>query len=144
MIDDPFGTMADAPHPRQRCRGLIEARRRRRLARAWPRSLRWAVAPSEDHTPGRLGDHLQAAATRADRRRFSLNRLLVRSAEDTVFFRDDRPWVAGFITKNRHFRVDTEVVKASAPGAPARFRQGIVASYRREARRASVRERGLG
>jgi hypothetical protein len=102
------------------------------------------LAPSEDHTPGRLGDHLQAAATRADRRRFSLNRLLVRSAEDTVFFRDDRPWVAGFITKNRHFRVDTEVVKASAPGAPARFRQGIVASYRREARNASVRERGLG
>lgn len=60
----------------------------------------------------------------------SINRLLARSAEDTVFFRDDQPWVPGFIEKNRNFRVDTEVIKASAPGVPAHFRQGIVAFQR--------------
>lgn len=33
-----------------------------------------------------------------------LNRSLIRTAENIVFFRDDRPWVPGIIEKNRHFR----------------------------------------
>jgi hypothetical protein len=60
----------------------------------------------------------------------SINRLLVRSAEDTVFFRDDQPWVPRFIEKNRHFRVDTEVINASVSGVPAHFRQAVVAFQR--------------
>jgi len=38
-----------------------------------------------------------------------INRLIVRSADDIVFYRDDLPWVRGFIEKNRHFRIDTVV-----------------------------------
>ena len=45
------------------------------------------------------------------REAIEINRLLVRSAEDTVFFRDDQPWVAGFVEKNRHFRVETENIQ---------------------------------
>jgi hypothetical protein len=35
-----------------------------------------------------------------------LNELIVRCAEDTIFFRDDRPWVEPFVAKNRHFRIE--------------------------------------
>ena len=45
------------------------------------------------------------------REAIEINRLLVRSAEDTVFFRDDQPWVAGFVEKNRHFRVEIENIQ---------------------------------
>lgn len=45
-----------------------------------------------------------------------INRLLVRSAEDLVFFRDDRPWVASFIEKNRHYRLDTQNTEFPQPG----------------------------
>jgi hypothetical protein len=36
-----------------------------------------------------------------------INRLIVRCAEDTVFYRDDFPWVGDFIKKNRNYRIDT-------------------------------------
>lgn len=35
-----------------------------------------------------------------------INRLLVRCAEDTVFFRDDRDWIEGFVAKNRSYRIE--------------------------------------
>jgi hypothetical protein len=35
-----------------------------------------------------------------------INRLLVRCAEDTIFFRDDRDWVEDFIAKNRRFQIE--------------------------------------
>lgn len=35
-----------------------------------------------------------------------LNRLIVRCAENLVFYRDDLPWIAPFIAKNRHYRVE--------------------------------------
>lgn len=35
-----------------------------------------------------------------------LNRLLVRCAEDMIFYRDDLPWIAGFIKNNRNYKVD--------------------------------------
>jgi hypothetical protein len=55
------------------------------------------------------------------------NRLLVRSAEDAVFYRDDLPWVLGFIKKNRNFRVDTEIFQFSRGNAVfQQARQGIV------------------
>jgi Protein of unknown function (DUF4238) len=53
-----------------------------------------------------------------------INRLLVQSAEDTVFFRDNQSWVAGFVKKNRHFRVETFEVP-QAPGTPPRLRTAV-------------------
>jgi hypothetical protein len=35
-----------------------------------------------------------------------INRLIVRCAEDTVFYRDDSAWVQRFIEKNRYYRVE--------------------------------------
>ncbi len=35
-----------------------------------------------------------------------INRLIVRCAEDIVFYRDDYPWVQPFIAKNRYYRVE--------------------------------------
>jgi len=35
-----------------------------------------------------------------------INRLIVQCAEDLVFYRDDHEWIADFIAKNRHFRID--------------------------------------
>jgi hypothetical protein len=35
----------------------------------------------------------------------NLNCLIVRCAEDMVFYRDDHPWILPFIAKNRHYRV---------------------------------------
>jgi len=35
-----------------------------------------------------------------------LNRLIVQCAEETVFYRDDEPWVLPFVAKNRQFRID--------------------------------------
>ena len=35
-----------------------------------------------------------------------LNRLIVRCAEETVFYRDDSPWVQPFIAKNRQYRIE--------------------------------------
>ncbi|HWA95831.1 MAG TPA: DUF4238 domain-containing protein [Terracidiphilus sp.] len=40
-----------------------------------------------------------------------INRLIVRCAEDTVFYRDDLAWVKGFIAKNRHYRVESTASK---------------------------------
>ncbi|MEJ2626405.1 MAG: DUF4238 domain-containing protein [Pseudolabrys sp.] len=49
----------------------------------------------------------------------NINRLLVQSAEDMVFFRDDQAWIPRFIEKNRHFRMETETVEIPKP-------QGVV------------------
>jgi len=60
------------------------------------------------------------------REAIEINRLLLRSAEDTVFFRDDQSWVKGFIKKNRHFRVETENIQIpQAQGTLQWSRQGI-------------------
>lgn len=40
-----------------------------------------------------------------------INRLIVRCAEDTVFYRDDSAWVQRFIAKNRHYRVEPSTSK---------------------------------
>jgi len=57
----------------------------------------------------------------------AINRLLVQSAEDTVFFCEDQWWIPKFIEKNRHFHVDTEVIKNTAlPAGMIHFRQSVV------------------
>ncbi len=48
-----------------------------------------------------------------------INRLIVRSAEDLVFFKQDASWVKKFVERNRHFRIE--------PTAEAvRTEQGVV------------------
>jgi hypothetical protein len=45
-----------------------------------------------------------------------LNCLIVRCAEDVVFFRDDHPWIGRFIAKNRHYRVESHSQKIKLRG----------------------------
>jgi hypothetical protein len=40
-----------------------------------------------------------------------INRSLVRCAEETVFYRDDRKWIKPFVTKNRQYRIEAKVSK---------------------------------
>jgi hypothetical protein len=44
-----------------------------------------------------------------------INRLIVRSAEDIVFYSNSLPWIPDFIAKNRHYRI--EVVTERVPAA---------------------------
>jgi hypothetical protein len=39
----------------------------------------------------------------------ALNRALVQCAETTVFYRDDLPWVNGFVARNRKYRIEPQV-----------------------------------
>jgi hypothetical protein len=41
----------------------------------------------------------------------NINRLVVRCAEDTVFFRNDSAWVQKFVARNRHYRVEPNTNK---------------------------------
>ncbi len=38
-----------------------------------------------------------------------INRLIVRSAESLIFYRDDYDWVARFIERHKHYRVESAV-----------------------------------
>jgi hypothetical protein len=40
-----------------------------------------------------------------------INRLIVRSAEDMVFYRDDLDWIADFIGKNRYYRIEAVIAR---------------------------------
>lgn len=77
-----------------------------------PLSPNLALRIKPDHTLDR--DKLNISFTKFDyhNRKIShneivkLNRLIVRCAEDMVFYRDNYPWILPFITKNRHYHVD--------------------------------------
>lgn len=45
----------------------------------------------------------------------SLNRLIVRCAEETVFYRDDHPWVRPFVSRNRHYRIEPHSIRIATP-----------------------------
>lgn len=60
-----------------------------------------------------------------------INRILVRAAEDTVFFRDDQPWVARFVDKNRHFRVETENVQIPQSKGTLQWSRQVIAHFKR-------------
>ena len=40
-----------------------------------------------------------------------INRLIIRCAEELVFFRDNHPWVSGFVRKNSQFRIEPRTHK---------------------------------
>jgi hypothetical protein len=44
-----------------------------------------------------------------------LNCLIVRCAEDAVFYRDDDPWVRPFVAKNRHYRIEPHTHRLTTP-----------------------------
>ena len=44
-----------------------------------------------------------------------LNCLIVRCAEDSVFYRDDHPWVRPFVTKNRHYCIEPHTHRLTTP-----------------------------
>ncbi len=44
-----------------------------------------------------------------------LNRLIVQCAEETVFYRDDSPWVQSFVAKNRQYRIEPFTHELSTP-----------------------------
>ena len=57
-----------------------------------------------------------------------INYSLVRSAENTVFYRDDQDWVTRFVRKNRNFRIETEKIQVPQPkGTLQWWREAIVA-----------------
>lgn len=59
----------------------------------------------------------------------SLNRLIVRCAEETVFYRDDHPWVRPFVARNRHYRIEPHTERLPTPSGTLRvFTQRIAAS----------------
>jgi hypothetical protein len=45
----------------------------------------------------------------------ALNRLIVRCAEETVFYRDDLPWVQPFVAKNRYYHIEVRESKLPTP-----------------------------
>lgn len=44
-----------------------------------------------------------------------LNSLIVRCAEDCVFYRDDHPWVRPFVSKNRHYHIEPYTYRLTTP-----------------------------
>jgi hypothetical protein len=59
----------------------------------------------------------------------NLNRLIVRCAEETVFYRDDNPWIWPFVAKNRHYRIEPHTHRLATPTGTLRIHtQRIVAS----------------
>jgi hypothetical protein len=101
--DSPFFT-SDFPA------AIEETRDRRIINRIVPLAPNLAIRirPTIDKD---LAD-FSFANFRCHRRRIShkeaeeINSLIVRCAEDTVFYRDDLAWVQKFIAKNRHYRVE--------------------------------------
>ena len=59
----------------------------------------------------------------------SLNRLIVRCAEEVVFYRDDQPWVRPFVARNRRYRIEPHTERLPTPTGTLRvFTQRIAAS----------------
>jgi len=50
-----------------------------------------------------------------------LNRLIVRCAEDSIFYRDDHPWVRPFITKNRHYHIEPNIQRLKTSNGILQF-----------------------
>lgn len=82
------------------------------LNRIVPLTPQLAVRVMPDIALSREAPDLSFASFRCRSRKLAhhevvyINRLIVRSAEDMVFYRDNCDWIAGFISKNRHYRIE--------------------------------------
>ena len=103
--DSPFFT-SDFPA------AVEETTNRRIINRIVPLAPNLAIRIRPDPTIDKDLADFSFANFRCRRRSIShkeveeINRLIVRCAEDTVFYRDDSAWVQRFIAKNRHYRVE--------------------------------------
>jgi hypothetical protein len=99
---------------------IEKTRDRRIINRIVPLSPNLAIRIRPDLTIDKGLADLSFANFRCHRRKIShkeaveINRLIVRCAEDIVFYRDDSPWVQRFIAKNRHYRVELTKSKQRA------------------------------
>jgi len=62
----------------------------------------------------------------------AVNKLIVQCAEDFVFFRDDREWVADFVKRHRRFRVDSTIAQVSHSGGFSTFGRLRIAPWSNE------------
>jgi hypothetical protein len=96
---------------------IEETRDRLIINRIVPLAPNLAIRISPDLTIDKNLADFSFANFHCHRRRISqkevieINRLIVRCAEDTVFYRDDSAWVQRFIAKNRHYRVESSISK---------------------------------
>jgi hypothetical protein len=58
-----------------------------------------------------------------------INRLIVRCAEDMVFYRDNYEWIGKFVAKNRHYRIEAVTKRVPAAGGFLIFSQHQIVSY---------------
>ncbi len=59
----------------------------------------------------------------------SINRIIVQSAEDLVFYRDAHEWVSKFIEKNRHYRIEGVVYKGALRKGDALISQQRIVGF---------------
>jgi hypothetical protein len=59
------------------------------------------------------------------------NRRIVRSAEDTVFYRDDETWVKPFIVRNRDYRVECQTIRMPAPRGSFALSRQVLTRFQR-------------
>lgn len=111
--DSPFFT-SDFPV------AIEKTRDRCTINRIVPLTPNLAIRMRPDLTMDKDLADLSFANFRCHRRKISrkeaveINRLIVRCAEDTVFYRDDSAWVQRFIAKNRHYRIESTASKQRA------------------------------
>ena len=58
-----------------------------------------------------------------------INRILVRSAENAVFYRDDQYWITKFVTKNRNFRIEIDTVQIPHPKRTLQCAREAIMAY---------------
>ncbi len=61
----------------------------------------------------------------------SINRLLVQSAENMIFYSTDLPWIMRFVERNRHYRVDTVTTEFGDPGRLVQWHRQEIVEYKR-------------
>jgi hypothetical protein len=111
--DSPFFT-SDFPV------AIEETRDRRIINRIVPLAPNLAIRIRPDLTIDKDHAGLSFADFRCQRRRIGrkevveINRLIVKCAEDVVFYRDDSAWVQRFIARNRHYRIESTASKLRA------------------------------
>ncbi len=104
------------------------------LNRIVPLTPRYALRIRPDLTYDHGQSDCSFASFSSRRRKISrreltkLNALIVRCAEDMVFYCDDHPWVRPFISKNRHYRIEPHTQRLRTPtGTLLVFTQRVVA-----------------
>lgn len=62
-----------------------------------------------------------------------INRLIVRCAEDMIFYRDNHKWISNFVAKNRHYRIETIIKRVSEANGILSISRSQIVPYRYDA-----------